>query len=169
MSGARISTQHPKWQPRCEFEATLKGEYCEQIGEVRLDGLLLCEWHARKLESQDKIDRRRACAHGRAARRRAARRGSRTAAAHRSSRSLNAAWRRDVRLEGLLLCDSHARRLEAQERIDLLRGIVSCLELCLSNITLRRDTTLVGLLRAERAGAARELEFAYEELSQAAM
>ena len=107
MSGARISTQHPKWQPRCEFEATLKGEYCEQIGEVRLDGLLLCERHARKLESQDKID--------------------------------------------------------------LLRGIISCLDLCLSNLALRRDTNLVQLLRAERAGAARELELAYQELSQAAM
>ena len=107
MSGARISTQHPKWQPRCEFEATLKGEYCEQIGEVRLDGLLLCNRHARQLESQDKIA--------------------------------------------------------------LLQGIISCLELCLRNITLRRDTTLVGLLRAERAGAARELELAYQELRQAAM
>jgi hypothetical protein len=107
MSGARISTQHPKWQPCCEFEATLKGEYCEQIGEVRLDGLLLCNRHARRLESQD--------------------------------------------------------------RIDLLRGIISCLELCLSNLALRRDKSLVGLLRAQRAAAARELELAYQELRQAAM
>ena len=107
MSGARISTQHAKWQPRCEFEATLKGEYCEERAEARLDGLLLCERHARQLESQDKID--------------------------------------------------------------LLQGIISCLELCLSNITLRRDKSLVGLLRAQRAGAARELELAYQELSQAAM
>jgi hypothetical protein len=107
MSGARISTQHPKWQPRCEFEATLTGEYCEQIGKVRLDGLFLCESHARQLESQDKIA--------------------------------------------------------------LLQGIISCLELCLRNITLRRDKSLMGLLRAQRAGAARELELAYQELSQAAM
>jgi hypothetical protein len=104
---ARNSTQHAKWQPRCEFDHTLKGECCEKRGEVRRDGLLLCE--------------------------------------------------------------SHARRLEAQERVDLLRGIVSCLELSLSNLALRRDTNLVGLLRARRAGAARELELAYQQFGQAAM
>jgi hypothetical protein len=74
-----------------------------------------------------------------------------------------------VRLDELLLCESHARQLEAQDKIDLLHGIISCLELCLSNITLRRDKNLVGLLRARRAGAARELELAYQELRQAAM
>jgi hypothetical protein len=106
-TGARISTQHGRPQPHCEFDRTLKGGCCAKQGEVRLEGLLLCE--------------------------------------------------------------SHARRLEAQERIDLLRGIVSCLELCLSNLALRRDKNLVGLLRAERAGAARELELAHQELRQAAM
>jgi hypothetical protein len=106
-TGARISTQHARWQPRCEFDRTLKGECCEKRGKVRLDGLLLCE--------------------------------------------------------------SHARRLEAHERVDLLRGIISCLELCLSNLAVRRDKNLVGLLRARRAGAARELELAYQELRQAAM
>ena len=75
----------------------------------------------------------------------------------------------EVRLEGLLLCERHARLLEAQDRIDLLRGIISCLKLCLSNLAVRRDTTLVHLLRAQRAGAARELELAYQELRQAAM
>jgi hypothetical protein len=55
MSGARISTQHPKWQPRCEFEATLKGEYCGQIGHVRLDGLLVCERHARQLRLEEQV------------------------------------------------------------------------------------------------------------------
>jgi hypothetical protein len=105
--GARISTQHARGQPRCEFDHTLKGEGCEKRGYVRRDGLLLCE--------------------------------------------------------------SHARQLEAQERVDLLRGIVSCLELCLSNLALRRDRILVGLLRAQRAGTARELELAYHELRQAAM
>jgi hypothetical protein len=107
MSGARISTQDARWQPRCEFDHTLKGECCEKRGEVRWDDLLLCE--------------------------------------------------------------SHAAQLEAQERVDLLRGIVSCLELCLSNLAVRRDTILVGLLRARRAGAARELELAYQELGRAAM
>ena len=88
-TGARISTQHARGQPRCEFDHTLKGECCEKRGELRLDGLLLCE--------------------------------------------------------------SHACQLEVQERVDLLRGIISCLELCLSNLALRRDKNLVGLLRAERA------------------
>jgi hypothetical protein len=105
--GGQTSTQHAKWQPRCEFDHTLKGECCEKRGEVRLDGLLLC--------------------------------------------------------------GSHARQLEAHERVDLLRGIVSCLELSLSNLALRRDKNLAGLLRAERAGAARELDLAYQELRQAAM
>jgi hypothetical protein len=107
MFGGHIPTQRATSQPLCEFDHTLKGGYCEEKGEVRLDGLLLCE--------------------------------------------------------------RHAHQLEAQEKIDLLRGIISCLELCLSNLALRRDTTLVGLLRAQRAGAARELELAYQELSQAAM
>jgi hypothetical protein len=74
-----------------------------------------------------------------------------------------------VRLDGLLLCERHAHQLEAQDRIDLLRGIISCLELCLSNLALRRDTNLVGLLRTRRAGAAAELDLAYQELRQAAM
>jgi hypothetical protein len=107
MFGGHIPTQSARSQPLCELDHTLKGGYCEEKGRVRLDGLLLCE--------------------------------------------------------------SHARQLEAQDKIDLLLGIISCVELCLSNITLRRDTTLMGLLRAERAGAARELELAYEELRQAAM
>jgi hypothetical protein len=77
--------------------------------------------------------------------------------------------RGEARRDGLLLCESHARQLEAQEHVDLLRGIVSCLGLCLSNLALRRDKNLVGLLRAQRAGAARELEFAYQELRQAAI
>ena len=75
----------------------------------------------------------------------------------------------EVRLEGLLLCERHARLLQAQDRIDLLRGIVSCLELCLRNLAVRRDTSLVHHLRARRAGAARELELAYQAHRQATM
>jgi len=104
---AHIQYRASPWKPRCEVDHTLKGECCDKRGKVRLDGLLLCE--------------------------------------------------------------SHARQLETQERIDLLRGIDSCLELCLSNLALRRDKNLVGLLRARRAGAARELEFAYQDLRRAAM
>ena len=77
--------------------------------------------------------------------------------------------RGDVRLSGLLLCERHARQLEAQGQVDLLRGIVSSLELCLSNITLRRDRNLVRLLRAEKANAAVELKLAYEEVRRAAV
>ena len=107
MSGRRILYQPAKDQISCEFEGTLKGEHCEEIGEVMLDGLLLCERHAHQLEAQDKVD--------------------------------------------------------------LLRGIISCLDLCLSNLALRRDTNLVRLLRAKRAGAAAEKELAYQELRRAAM
>jgi hypothetical protein len=107
MSGRQILTQHARSQPTCEFDHTLKGGYCKEKGKVRLDGLLLCERHARQLVAQDKVD--------------------------------------------------------------LLRGIIVCLDLCLSNLALHRDTNLVGLLRAERAGVAAELEFAYQELRQAAM
>jgi hypothetical protein len=107
MSGRRILYQHAKDQLSCEFEGTLTGGHCEERGEVRLDGLLLCERHAEQLEAQDKID--------------------------------------------------------------LLRGIISCLDLCLSNLALRRDTNLVRHLRAERAAAAAEMEPAYEALRRAAM
>jgi len=55
MSGARISTQHPKWQPLCEFEATLKGEYCQERAEARLDGLLLCNRHAREVCLEERV------------------------------------------------------------------------------------------------------------------
>lgn len=74
-----------------------------------------------------------------------------------------------VRMDGLLLCERHARRLEARDRVALLQGIISCLDLCLSNITLRRDTNLVRLVRAERAGATTELALAYQELRRAAV
>src|SRR5919107_5929688 len=53
-----------------------------------------------------------------------------------------------VGLVGLLVCERHARQLEAQDRRALLEGIVSSLELCLSNITLRKNKDLSILLRA---------------------
>jgi hypothetical protein len=43
-------------QPRCELDHTLKGECCEKRGEVRLDGLLLCERHALQLMLEDRAD-----------------------------------------------------------------------------------------------------------------
>ena len=68
-----------------------------------------------------------------------------------------------VGLAGLLVCEQHARHLEAQDRRALLEGIVSSLELCLSNITLRRNKDLSMLLRAQQALATRELAHVLEE------
>jgi hypothetical protein len=39
---------------RCEFECTLKGEYCAEKGDVGLDGLLLCERHAHQLRLEER-------------------------------------------------------------------------------------------------------------------
>src|SRR5215210_4378084 len=39
----------------CEFERTLKGEYCGQRGHVSLDGLLLCETHAQRLHLEERV------------------------------------------------------------------------------------------------------------------
>jgi hypothetical protein len=48
-------TQHRGFQGahRCEFERTLKGEYCTENAEVRLDGLRLCERHAEWLRLEE--------------------------------------------------------------------------------------------------------------------
>jgi hypothetical protein len=51
--------------------------------------------------------------------------------------------------------------------MDLLRGIISSLELCLDNVAVRRDANFVRLLKAEVAHATRELELAQEELRRA--
>jgi hypothetical protein len=55
MGDGRILHQHVLGNPYCEFEGTLKGEYCGQMGEVRLDGLLLCERHARQFLLQERV------------------------------------------------------------------------------------------------------------------
>jgi PAS domain S-box-containing protein len=69
--------------------------------------------------------------------------------------------------EGKLLCETHARQYELQDRIDLLRGVITSLELCLDNVAVRRDANFVGLLKAEVAHATAELELAQEELRRA--
>jgi PAS domain S-box-containing protein len=69
--------------------------------------------------------------------------------------------------EGKLLCETHARQSELQERIDLLRGVIASLELCLDNVAVRRDANFVRLLKAEVAHAAAELELAQGELQRA--
>jgi hypothetical protein len=48
--------QHRRFQRehRCEFERTLKGEYCAENGDVGLDGLLICERHAYQLRLEER-------------------------------------------------------------------------------------------------------------------
>jgi len=69
--------------------------------------------------------------------------------------------------EAKLLCDAHARQSELQDRIDLLRGVITSLELCLNNVAVRRDANFVRLLKAEVAHATAELELAQGELQRA--
>jgi PAS domain S-box-containing protein len=68
--------------------------------------------------------------------------------------------------EGKLLCEPHARQYELRDRIDLLRGVVASLELCLDNVAVRRDANFVRLLKAEVAHATAELKLAQGELER---
>jgi hypothetical protein len=70
----------------------------------------------------------------------------------------------EVRFKRLLLCEQHDSQLRAQDRIDLLDGIVSCLELCSRSIPLRKNKDLSVVLLAQRAQATRELAQAREDL-----
>lgn len=40
-------------EPRCEFERSLRGEYCAKTGEVRLVGLLLCPKHDARVRLEE--------------------------------------------------------------------------------------------------------------------
>jgi hypothetical protein len=42
-------------EPGCEFEQTLRGEYCGEKSEVRLDGLRLCERHSDQLHFEERV------------------------------------------------------------------------------------------------------------------
>ena len=55
MSDAYIQHQGFQGEHRCEFERTLKGEYCEEKSEVRLDGLRVCERHAYRLRLEERV------------------------------------------------------------------------------------------------------------------
>jgi hypothetical protein len=55
MSGRLFHSTNAKVQHRCEIVQTLKGGYCEERGEVRLDGLLLCERHARRVRLEEQV------------------------------------------------------------------------------------------------------------------
>ena len=72
-----------------------------------------------------------------------------------------------VGFKGLLLCERHARLHKAQDRTNLLEGIVSSLELCSRSIPLRKNKDLSILLRVQRAQATRELAHALEDLRRA--
>ena len=72
----------------------------------------------------------------------------------------------EVEFGDVLLCRRHTSQLEAQDRVVLLVGIISSLELSLRSILLRKDRDLTLLLRAQRAEAKRELALAREDLKQ---
>ena len=55
MSDAYIQHQGFQGEHCCEFERTLKGEYCEEKSEVRLDGLRVCERHAKRLWLEERV------------------------------------------------------------------------------------------------------------------
>ena len=69
-----------------------------------------------------------------------------------------------VGFKGLVLCERHARVLEAQDRMALLEGIVSSLGLCLSSIPLRKNKDLSMVVQSQRAQAARQLAHARQDL-----
>lgn len=69
-----------------------------------------------------------------------------------------------VRLMGLRLCQKHARRVEIEDQIALLLGIISSLELCMRNVSIRRNSDFTRSLQSRRANAAAELESARREL-----
>ena len=72
----------------------------------------------------------------------------------------------EVEFGDVLLCRSHASQLEAQDKVSLLVGIVSSLELSLRSIPLRKDRDLALLLRAQLAQAKRELALVRDDLKQ---
>ena len=69
-----------------------------------------------------------------------------------------------IGFKDLVLCERHARQLEAQDRMALLEGIVLSLGLCLSSIPLRKNKDLSMVVQSQRAQAARELAHARQDL-----
>lgn len=54
MSDEYMQDQGLRGKSRCEFERTLRGEYCAEESVVRLDGLNLCNRHAERLRLEDR-------------------------------------------------------------------------------------------------------------------
>lgn len=76
----------------------------------------------------------------------------------------------EVMFGGVLLCEGHGGQTQAQEKVDLLQGIVSCLDLYLNNATTRQPpdlARLLRLLRIEQSQAAAQLYRAREDLLSA--
>jgi hypothetical protein len=71
-----------------------------------------------------------------------------------------------IGFKGLVLCERHARLLEAQDRMALLEGIVLSLGLCLTSIPLRKNKNLSMVVQSQRAQAARELAHARQDLRE---
>ncbi len=64
----------------------------------------------------------------------------------------------------LLVCDRHYRLFEIQDRMMLLSGLVSTLDLCLESLPLRRDPDTLRHLKLQRAEKVRELATARQDL-----
>ena len=64
----------------------------------------------------------------------------------------------------LLVCGRHYRLLETRDRMMLLSGLVSTLDLCLDSLPLRRDPETLRRLRLQRAEKVRELATARQDL-----
>ena len=54
MKDGHIQNRRFEEESRCEFERTLKGEYCAEMGDVRLDGSRLCPRHADRLRLEER-------------------------------------------------------------------------------------------------------------------
>jgi hypothetical protein len=55
VSEAHIPPRGFRGEYRCEFERTLRGEYCTEYAEGRPDGLRLCERHAERLRLEERM------------------------------------------------------------------------------------------------------------------
>ena len=55
MSDVYIRHRGSRRESRCEFERTLEGEYCRENGEVKLDGLTLCNRHDDYLRLEERV------------------------------------------------------------------------------------------------------------------
>jgi len=55
MADGYIQHRGTRSEARCEFDRTLKGEYCPENGEVKLDGSMLCNRHADRLRLEERV------------------------------------------------------------------------------------------------------------------